>query len=250
MHNEKQQRRSKTKAGDMRKKQLLNILVIVMIIMAVLLAIAGVIDEIQDRNSSVLVAQSSKDYYEKSFRSYYPVDFDADLSEDSDYMALDRLIHFTETSGLTFCLDDVTNENLNEGQLFWINYFDTVISGDYQEYFGFFTEEYKNNPVGFEKIPDREFPPQRVYNINIKQIARTDPSDTQYSYKGKPCVYGFYEVSFMILKNDGCFRRDLAENSSRALIFELVTLDAGTDSQKTFIKNLYTPDSLLETQQQ
>ncbi len=229
------------------KKQKLIIGACAVALCLAVMAVAGaLIDNSKKNDPSLLpVVQTEDDYLTKSFRNYYPTDFDADIMSDEEYTALDRQVKYTDSSGSTYSLEDVSESNLNEGQRFFKAYFDTVISGSYEEYPGMFSESYKNDTPGFEKYVDRVFPPQRVYNITVKEIARTDVDDTSYTYDGKPCVFGFYEVEFMILKNDGCFRRDLPENASRPLIFELVTFDAGTENEKTYIKNLYTPSSLV-----
>lgn len=231
------------------RKILLRAVTVVCVCLVLLFAAAVLIERYQKREVSLPVIQSENDYLTKSFRSYYPVDFDADLSKDKEYTALNREIMYSDSSGsgITYSLSDLEKSELNEGQRFFKKYFEMAINGDYELYPELFTDNYKKEPVGFEKTIEREFPPQRIYNITIKEIARTDKNSTEYTYEGKPCVFGFYEVSFMILKNDGCFRRDLPENASRPLIFELVTFDCETDSEKTLIKNLYTPNSLIKS---
>ena len=218
----------------------------VVICLAVLTFVGALIDNAQKNDPSLLpVVQTEDDYLTKSFRNYYPTDFDTDIMSDEEYTSLDRQVKYTDSSGSTYSLSDVSESSMSEGQRFFIKYFDTVISGRYEEYPDMFAESYKNDTPGFEKHVDRVFPPQRVYNISVKEIAKTDVNDTSYTYDGKPCVFGFYEVEFMILKNDGCFRRDLPENASRPLIFETVTFDVGKETEKTYIKNLYTPSSLV-----
>ena len=80
---------------------------------------------------------------------------------------------------------------------------------------------------------------QRIYDIEITELGRTDPSDTSYEYKNMPAVFGVYEVNYKILKNDGEFRYDLTEGGTIPLIFELVTTGVGTQNEKTLIKNIY-----------
>lgn len=246
MKHEKKQKQVKTHKKT--KKQKLLVGACVTVLCLAVLAVAGaLIDNSRKNDPSLLpVVQTEDDYLTKSFRNYYPTDFDADIMSDEEYTVLDRQVKYTDSSGSTYSLSDVSESGLSDGQRFFKKYFDTVISGSYEEYPDMFAESYKNDTPGFEKHVDRVFPPQRVYNISVKEIAKTDVNDISYTYDGKPCVFGFYEVEFMILKNDGCFRRDLPENASRPLIFELVTFGSGTENEKTYIKNLYTPSSLAQ----
>lgn len=190
------------------------------------------------------IVSSGNDYQSKNFRTYFPADFDVDLSKDKEYLKLDSLIHYTYPDGQTFAIQQLDKSVLNEGQRFFVKYFDIATYGKSNEYSSLFTKEYQKNPKGFEKDPYRIFAPQRIYDISVRELARTEKSDTSFTYDGNPCVFGFYIVDFKILKNDGLFRRDIEENASRPLIFELVTFDAGTQNETTYIKNLYTPDSV------
>ncbi len=196
------------------------------------------------KNQKENIISSENDYLSNNFRTYYKADFDADIFSDPDYTSLDRLIHYTYTDGQTFAIEQLDENVLNEGQRFFINYFDIVTNGKSSLYPSLFTDDYKNTPVGFEKNVERKFSPQRIYDISVTELARTDKSDTSYNYDGKTCVFGFYMVDFKILKNDGLFRRDLEENTSRPLIFELVTFDCDTKNEKTYIKNLYSQNSI------
>ena len=80
---------------------------------------------------------------------------------------------------------------------------------------------------------------QRLYDITVTELGRTDPTDTQYSYNGMPAVFGVYEVSYKILKNDGEFRHDIPSGGEVPLIFEIVTTGAGTADELTLIKDVY-----------
>ena len=236
--------------SESKKKRLTAAIIITAAVFILLLLLAVILRLVLtrlDSDGTQITLQSSNDYLEKSFRNYYPEDYGADLTKDEEYMSLDRGIKYTDASGLTVTIDSYDDENLNEGQRFFKKYFDIAVGGKYELYPNLFTDSYKSSPDGFEKHPDRTFPPQRIYNISVKELARTDSGDESYSYEGKPCEFGFYAVEFMILKNGGCFRRDLPENGSRALIMELVTFDCGGENETTYIKNLYTPDSIAQS---
>jgi len=229
-----------------KKKVLKKAVLILIIIFAVLLAIyfaAGfILKKTIDSDKPVL--QTEDDYITKSFRSYYPEDYDADLSKDSEYMSLSRDLMYFDSTGAGFSLEDMPKEQTNEAQRFFLEYFTSIIGGDYSKYPSMFTSTYASDTVGFEKHLDRTFTPQRIYDVVITELGRTDKADDSYEYEGKKCVFGFYEVSYKILKNDGTFRRDLPENATRPLIVELVTFGCDTPEEITQIKNLYTANSV------
>lgn len=215
------------------------------IVFAILLAVCLILSTIyyflsKDKQNGEIIA-SDHEFLTMNFRSYFPADFDLKLSEDTEYLKLDRLIHYSSPNGQTFAVEQLDSTVLNEGQRFFIKYFDVTKNGKCDLYASLFTKQYKKTPVGFEKNPSRKFSPQRIYDISVRELARTDKNNTSFTYDGKPCVFGYYIVDFKIFKNDGLFRRDFNENASRPLVFELVTFDAGTNNEKTYIKNIYLP---------
>lgn len=230
---------------DKSKARIKKILIIIFAALLILLALYfGLKILLEKLISDKEQVKQADDYYMTSgFRNYYPEDYEADILSDKDYTSLDRNLMYTNQNGEKYNISDL-GENTNEGQRFFTKYFDLLIGGRYKDYSSLFTDTYKESPDGFEKYTDRKFTSQRIYNINIKELARTDVSDASFKYEDKQCVFGFYEVSYKILKNDGTFRRDLPENGERPLILELVTFDAGTDKEETYIKNLYTVSSV------
>lgn len=178
----------------------------------------------------------------KHYINYYEPDYDVDILEDKDYLAKERTLRYVipGTTGRTsLVLDEYELDALTEGQRFFVRYFETLVAGDTDTYHSFFSAEYVKEP-GFEKHPtDRIFPAQRIYDVTITELGRTDPTDTSYTYNGQNAVFGVYEVRYKILKNDGELRYDLPENSESPLIFELVTTGAGTEGEETLIKAQY-----------
>ncbi len=178
----------------------------------------------------------------KHYINFYEPDYDADILSDSDYLAENRTLRYVipaSTGSMSLVLDEYDIADLTEGQRFFVRYFEALISGDTDTYHTFFSPEYIESP-GFETHPtDRVFPAQRIYDVTVTELGRTDPTDASYTYNGKSAVFGVYEVRYKILKNDGELRYDLPENGENPLIFELVTTDAGTENEATFIKAQY-----------
>ena len=226
-------------------KRVILIIAIVLVVLVVLYVSLGLFFKVLSDHRKQRVIESENDYLYSSFRNYYEEDYDSDIFHESEYMSLNRNIMFSSSDGKEYSLSNIDENELSVAQKFFVSYFSLVMNGNYEEYGNIFTDEYKKNPVGFEKHVDRRFTQQRVHDIKVKLIAEEVTSDKkEYTYNGIPCAYGIYEVSFKIFHNDGTFRRDLPENGERPVIYELVTLLSGENSGKTLIKNMYTVESL------
>lgn len=227
------------------KKKIVKFFRIIIVLLAALLLVCALLSALlyfirkSDKDSKI----TEDDYLTKSFRDYYEEDYDADILKDEDYLELNREILYSEPSGYEYYISRNNFDSLDESQKFFVQYFDVLVSGEYEKYPNLFAKGYINNPDGFEKNPNRKFTKQRIYDINVTFLGESD-NTKNYTYDGKKCAFSFYEVSYSILKNDGTFRRDLAERAKRPLVFELVTLLEGKNAGKTYIKNLYTKQSI------
>lgn len=176
----------------------------------------------------------------KTYIGYYTADYDADIFRDEEYLEKDRKIRYYDRNGSSYTLDDYDEDELDEGARFFKEYFAAVIGGNFEKYRTMFTGEYKAYPLGLEKNPETaKFPMQRIYDIDVRVLGKTDKNDKSVVYNGKNAVYGIYELTYRILKNDGEFRKDLSGKATKPVIIELVTTDPGTDKEKTLIKNYY-----------
>ncbi len=142
----------------------------------------------------------------KSF-SFYPADYNENIFEDEEYMALNRYLSYTKGSD-TFTITNGDYSPYDATVGFFAEYFDSVINGEYETYDKYFTEEY------FEECSNKErFTPQKLYDINVK-LKSTAPIDGATSY--------IYFVSYKIFENNGTFRNDIESDSSRMLVYELI----------------------------
>ena len=235
---------SKAEIVKAKKKKLKKVVIVVICLFAflgILCAVLSIISERLKEDNETIKDNNNLDG--KNYINYYKPDYETDIFEDEDYLAKNRTIQYvipTESGKTSIVLDEYDYLALDEGQRFFVDYFYTVTNGNCDEYHGMFTEEYKANPKGFEKSPSgRVFPMQRIYDISVTVLAKSNPKDASYVYNGESAVFGIYEVSYKILKNDGEFRADLADGGSIPLIFELVTTGAGTENEKTLINNVY-----------
>ncbi len=231
-----------------KKKHLKRAIIVAGIVLGALILLCAALFALQtalqkSRPAEILDSGKAPSIEGKNYLSFYEPDYDADIFADADYLEKDRAVRYTvpkDAGGVTVVLDEYEMSELTEGGRFFLTYFDALAHGDYESYRAFFTPEYKENPNGFEKFPnDRTFPMQRVYDITVTELGKSDPNDKSFTYNGEPCVYGVYDVRYKILKNDGELRHDLAENGEVPLVFETVTLYAGTEDEVTYIQNLY-----------
>lgn len=138
---------------------------------------------------------------------FYPIDHDLDVMTEKEYLDLDRNIYYTkgaETVALT--VEDY--DSYPEDVLFFIDYFDYAISGNYSEYNALFTENYYES-----NDPYYSFTQQMIYDIRIEKLSE-DTKD------GKDIFC--YDVSYRIHKNNGTFRNDIDSDGSKTLFFTLV----------------------------
>lgn len=224
------------------KKAVKKILLWAGIVLAILLALSAVISLIQgeeNRDGEEIIPQKDEVY---PTITPFPADFDTDISTLSDYVSLGTGIMYENPDGSTIDIAGLSDSNKNEGQRFFAEYFDILKKGDGKRYSKLFTDSYLENPIGFEKTPDRIFPPQKVYDVLVEEIMRTSGSSLEYTYEGRSCDFGIYRVSYKIYRNDGYFRPDLySEGVTRPLVIELVTFDG----DETCIKNIYTESSIV-----
>lgn len=231
-----------------KKKNLKRAVVIVIAVMAVLcvlyLVLAAIDGALKESPKGTLEStQKNVNLEGKTYINYYEPDYNTDIFEDKEYLAKNRKIRYiipNNSGKMSFILDEQPVHELTEGQRFFVKYFGAVTKGDYEAYGKMFAKEYLDDPDGFEKHPsDKKFPMQRIYDITVTELGRSDPTDSSYTYNGERAIFGVYEVSYKILKNDGEFRYDLPEGGEIPVIFELVTTGAGTENEKTLIKEYY-----------
>ncbi len=224
-------------------KRIIIILIVVFIILVAVYATTGLLSK-KVGNSDRFIEQ-----IEEVYPTYtpFPAEWNVNLENDEEYLSLNTAIMYGEgESGSVYSLEDFYTQ-MNPGQRFFVEYFRVLREGDSEKYSSLFTEEYKKVDPSkrFEKNTERQFPPQRVHDITIRQILAAEGT-----CDGKKCLNSVYWVDYKINKNNNLFRNDIGWNYeyeveiSRPLYFELVTFDAGTASETTYICNMYTESSM------
>lgn len=144
---------------------------------------------------------------------FYPPDFDADITENEEYMGLDRMLHYKKGNISEGITEDDGAEHSSVIS-FFLQYFKTVMAGDVDTYNTFFTDEY------YEKYePYRIFAPQMIYNIQVEERSVQTFEDGTEKYS--------FDVSYMIFRNDGTFRNDIESDASKTLFYEVIEYPNG-----------------------
>ncbi len=214
------------------KRAFIVIIIIALILFAVYLAAKLVSDRVVSDEPFI-------EQIEEVYPTYtpFPAEWNVNLSQDADYLTLNTNIMYGEgSSGSLYSLDDFYTSYRHEGQQFFAEYFRILRKGDYEKYPSLFADSYKKADASkrFEKNIDRQFPPQRVHDITVRELGRFEDA-------GKNVIHGVYLVDYKINRNSNLFRNDIGWNSeleietSRPLYFHLIT-----ENGKTYISNMYT----------
>ena len=223
-----------------RKHHLKKASVIIAVILVILLAVYLVAKLVSDK---VVSDDPFIEQIPEVYPTYtpFPAEWKADLSKDEEYLSLKRVIMYGEgDSGSLYSLEDFYTSYLHEGQQFFVEYFRILREGDYEKYPLLFSDSYKNTDASkrFEKNVERQFPPQRVHDITVRELGRFEDG-------GKKVIHGVYLVDYKINRNSNLFRNDIGWNSeleietSRPLYFHLIT-----ENGKTYISNMYTESTV------
>ena len=139
--------------------------------------------------------------------SFYPTDYDLDVTADEVYMGLDRYVYF-KNGNETIAITDGDYAAYNPAVEFFGKYFETVIAGDAETYNTFFSDLYYQS-----NKPYVQFAPQMLYDIRIEMLANDPQNDGTTLYA--------FNVEYKIHRNDGTFRNDIDSDASKKLYFEL-----------------------------
>ena len=230
-----------------KKKKLKNAVKVLIVIFVVLSAVCLLLFGFyQILKSSRLKNQAQADKSDKDnassdfyYVNYYEPDYEADIFTEEEYMSKDRTKRYIK-GNISIVLDEYSKASLDQGQKFFVEYFDAIISGDYCAYNSMIAQDYKGKPHIYGENPRlKKFPMQRIYDIKIKELGKTDFTDESFIYDSKPAVFSFYEVCYKIQKNDGEFRINLPSDSEIPVIYELVTIYPETENEKTMLLDAY-----------
>lgn len=152
----------------------------------------------------------------------YPADYDENILEDEEYLSKNRLIYYAEGAQGLYIASRRDASTAGDIAVLFYDYFDAVIRGDHEAHNRFFTEEYLE-----ENGPKDRFTMQRLYNIEIELINTFLQNEGEYN---ESIVYEF-DVRYAIDRNNGTFRDDLASDTTRPFIYQIIE-DSVTGEKK------------------
>ena len=147
---------------------------------------------------------------------FYDADYDLDIWEEEDYLALERRIRYTEGAQTIYLANETDCRNTGDMAIFFWDYFHAIINGDYQQFPLYFSEEYRAE----QEIPEC-FTMQQLYEIEVVKLREYTVGDGTAE---QSTVYEF-QVGYRIRRNNGTFRDDLASHDFRAQIYQLYQND-------------------------
>lgn len=205
MDAEKNVNREGEKKSSKSKKILIRIIcIIVAVIIFMMVASFGMNTYLQKR--------AEKDAQKVHF-DFAPADYDENIYEDTEYLALIErgFINYTDyETNLTLGINYEDAIDHGEDVLFMVDYIYTIVAGDAEAYNEFFSGEYykKNEPKD-------EFTMQKLYEVNISKVSQTKESDKTGN------TYNKYQyiVKYKILDNNGTFRNDFNTGTKEQYIF-------------------------------
>lgn len=143
-------------------------------------------------------------------------DWDTNILEDDEYLALDRKIYFSNGSE-TFELSP-TDTSVPDSAHIFTDYIDGIVMGERERVNGFYTaefiegieeeadkEEAKRHP--FYRCVTEDFTMQRVYDITVTFVGKPVDVDTGEQYD-------YYILEYKISRNSGTFLDIMGENYS------------------------------------
>ncbi len=169
-----------------KKRKIVKVFVIIALLLALLFVLSLVLEGIVKKNS-----QSELDY-----KFYTPVE-EENYFEDPDYLNKDRTLHYTDSMGQRWFVDEKSSCT-DIGAVFFRLYFLALEQGDADS----LNSMYKK---GLGEYSD--FTPQRVYAKELVYLSDGKIDDDTF--------YITYSLDYNIMKNDGSFRRDIGSDMSR-----------------------------------
>ncbi len=146
---------------------------------------------------------------EENVYFFYPPDYEENIFENEEYMGKDRNIKLKK-GGMTVSYTLENFGKMGEMQGLIADYLSALINGDEDSVNAMYSEEYlKEN----DKLGDITM--QKIYNIEAEDLGNQDVGHEKTVY--------FCKLTYMIMENDGTFRRDLDSDAERPVYLEIVS---------------------------
>ena len=169
-----------------KKSKIIKILIIIAVLLALLFAVSLILEGIVKQNSE----------RELDYKFYTPIE-DEDYFNDPAYLQKDRTLHYTDSMGQRWFVDD-DSSCADIGAVFFRLYFLALEQGD---------AESLNSMYKKELADYTSFTPQRIYQKELVYLSDGRVDDDTF--------FITYSLDYNIMKNDGSFRRDIGSDMSR-----------------------------------
>ena len=201
------------------------LLLIVLVICGIMLfsVVISVVYEIAVNGDYYSAFYSGGSGYEPLDILFAPADYEADIFEDETYMKMNRDIKYIDGAQSTEVALDEDGSYFGTGLVFFQNYFNCVIRGDYETYRTFISDDYDTKNA--YPIPAM-FTMQKIHSISVEHRGDADKIVSQNE------VRRYYVVKYQIYQNNGTFRDDIRPTDVLPLLFELTTVGEETKITK------------------
>jgi len=216
-----QTKRYRKKQLSPRKKILLGLLIIAAVML--FSVVISVIYEVSVNGDYYSAFYSGGTGYEPLDILFAPADYETNIFEDKTYMTMNRDIKYIDGAQSTEVALDEDGAYFGAGLVFFQNYFNCVINGDYEGYRAFISEDYSEKNA--YPIPER-FTMQKIHSISVEHRGDADQIISQNE------VRRYYIVKYQIYQNNGTFRDDIRPTDVLPLLFELTTIGEETKITK------------------
>lgn len=145
---------------------------------------------------------------------YYPIDYEENIFLNQAYMEFQRDMMYSYGGVSQLFNYEKDFETAEDECRFFLQYFHTVINGQYESYKDFFVENY------FEEDP--KFTMQMIYDptVQFHSVSTDKVNDEEVS------LYNF-QVCYRIFKNNKTFREDVDSNVAVPQIYQLIKSENG-----------------------
>ncbi|MBQ7301647.1 MAG: hypothetical protein IJW77_17615 [Clostridia bacterium] len=201
------------------------LLLIVLVICGIMLfsVVISVVYEIAVNGDYYSAFYSGGSGYEPLDILFAPADYESDIFEDETYMKMNRDIKYIDGAQSTEVALDEDGSYFGTGLVFFQNYFNCVIRGDYETYRTFISDDYDTKNA--YPIPGM-FTMQKIHSISVEHRGDADKIVSQNE------VRRYYVVKYQIYQNNGTFRDDIRPTDVLPLLFELTTVGEETKITK------------------
>lgn len=204
----------KNNVKNNKKRNIIIVLICLIGLSIVLIILNAVMDKVNEIPINEIIAPKKQQSTPKINYQFHIPDYDYNIMDDMEYIDKNRYIEYTN-GAVSVTITDGKFSEFGKPLVFFNEYFNAAINGDYETYNNFFSDEYYAEKI---HIPYEKFTMQRIYNINVEFIQDSliesgiNFGDTMYLFK----------VSYMIMKNDGTFRDDMGSDGAVPLLFEII----------------------------